>query len=187
MKEVEILVQVFDDKKTVLRKLNRFNFKGIKGTLDVYFYDPKRSNLKPDSKGSLRECFRLRRKDNKNFIAYKVDNFEKGKWIYSDEHETEVLDFKKAEKIIEHLGLKPLVKIDNKKHTFLTKDYEIVFEEVEGAGFFLEVEKIKVSHKENIKKAKRDIWNFIKSLDIKTSKELNIGKPEFILKLRRTI
>jgi adenylate cyclase, class 2 len=182
MKEIEILVEVFSDKNKVLEILNRFNFVGEKEVLDVYFYDEKRDALKPKD-GKLTECFRLRKKDKNNYITYKIDHFDDtGTWVYSDEEETEVSDFKVMAKIISHLGLKPLVEIDNIKHTFLTNEYEIVLEEVKGLGLFLEVEKLTVGENEDIIKIKEEILKFINSLGIKTSKELTAGKPELMLK-----
>jgi len=184
MKEVEILVKVCSNKKSVLKELKkRFKFKGIERTLDYYFYDPKRNNLRPNSKNSLKEVFRLRKKGNKNFIAYKVDNFYKnGTWKYSDEHETEILDFKIMLEIIRNLGLKPLIKIDNKKYIFLMKGYEIVLEDVKNLGLFMEIEKLNVSNKENVSKVRKEIFNVLNSLNFKISEELNIGKPELMLK-----
>ncbi len=183
MKEVEILVEVFDTKNKVLKKLKSFKKLGVKKTIDVYFYDPLRSDLKPNKSGRLNRCFRLRKKDKKTYLAYKVDNFSQaGRWVHSDEHEIEVSDLRTAENIIEHLGFKTLVEIENLKHTFRYKNYEIVLEEVKNLGLFLEVEKVGVSDKEKIGLIKKEIWHFIKSLGIKTSVELNAGKPELILK-----
>ncbi|MBT4870010.1 MAG: class IV adenylate cyclase [Candidatus Diapherotrites archaeon] len=182
MKEVEVLVKVLSKKNDVLDILNKFNFIGKKKVLDIYFYDEKRDALKP-KEGKLTECFRLRKKDKNNYITYKIDYFDDaGTWIYSDEEETQVNDFRVTTKIISHLGLKPLIEIDNIKHTFLTNEYEIVLEEVKGLGLFLEVERQNITKTENISEVKQKILDFINSLGIKVSKELNAGKPELMLK-----
>ena len=181
MKEVEILVKVKSDKEEVLNKLSKFNFAGKKEILDIYFYDKDRESLKPKN-NRLWECFRLRKKDKKNYITYKVDKFDNlGKWIYSEEEETEVKSFDTAVKIISLLGLTPLVEIYNTKHTYYTNKYEIVLEEVKDLGLFLEVERLKVEDKEDIMLVKKEIFNFIKSLNIETGEELNSGKPELML------
>ena len=182
MKEIEILVEVFSDKNEVLAILNKFNFVGEKEVLDLYFYDEKRDALKP-KEGKLTECFRLRKKDKNSYITYKIDHFDDtGTWVYSDEEETQVTDFKVISKIISQLGLKPLIEIDNIKHTFLTDEYEIVLEEVKGLGLFLEVEKLNMGETEKINEVKQKILDFINSLEIKTSSKLNSGKPELMLK-----
>jgi len=181
MKEVEILVKVTSDKDEALEKLSKFNFAGKREILDVYFYDKKRKSLKPKN-NRLIECFRLRKKDKKNYITYKVDKFDNlGKWMYSEEEETEIKDFDTAIKIVSLLGLTPLVEINNIKYTYYTKEYEIVLEDVKNLGLFLEVEKLKVGDKEDVTVVKRKIFNFIKSLDIKIGDELNSGKPELML------
>jgi len=46
MQEIEILVQVFESKNKVLKKLKQFDFLGAKKVLDVYYYDPLRAELR---------------------------------------------------------------------------------------------------------------------------------------------
>ena len=183
MKEVEILVKLHDSLENVRSKLGGLNFQGTKKTLDVYFYDPKRPNLKPNKSFALTECFRIRSKDGKGYIAYKIDNFDElGKWTYSDEHEIEISDFDTALRIINHLGLKPLVEIDNTKYAYLTNEYEIVLENVKGLGIFLEVELIAVVENSNIENLKNKIRDYIKSFGF-SFEELHVGKPELMLKV----
>ncbi|MFH1457306.1 MAG: class IV adenylate cyclase [Patescibacteria group bacterium] len=186
MKEIEILISVKDDKKTVLEKLEQFNFVGVKKVLDIYFYDPKRPELKPDKFGKLNQCLRVRRKDDKFYLTYKIDHFDKDIWIYSDEHETEISDLETCMKIMEHMGLKVLVEVENQKYTFLTDKYEIVFEEVKGLGLFLEVERLNVGDDEKVGMVKEEIKKFIQNLNIKIGEELNVGKPELMLKLKNS-
>ncbi len=182
MKEVEILVKVLDKKSKALKALKEFKFLGSKEVLDIYFYDPLRNDLKPNKSGNLDKCFRLRKKNKKNFLAYKIDRFDSaGIWLYSDGHEVELSSFKQGMQILKYLGFKKLIKIENKKHTFLTDKYEIVLEDVKNLGIFLEVERLVVKEKD-ISRAKEEIRNFLKLLDIKLGKELNIGKPELMLR-----
>ncbi len=174
MKEVEILVQVYTPKNNVLKQMKKLNFCGTKKVLDIYYYDPLRIDLKPGKNNRLRACFRLRQKDDKYFMAYKKDVFDKkDKWLHSEEHEIVISDLRTAENIVEHLGLKTLVEIDNLKHAYQHKDFEIVLEEVEAR---------KVRDDSDIKKIKQKIWQFIKSLNIEVGEELNAGKPELMLK-----
>ena len=185
MKEIEILVKLNDSFKNVKTKLDKLNFQGIKHTLDVYFFDPKRPNLKPGKNMALKECLRLRTKDNKNFITYKIDHFkDRDVWSHSDEYETEISDFNTALKIINHLCLKPLVKIDNTKYTYLTDEYEIVLEKVKDLGIFLEVELLTVDDNCDIESLKNKIRKYIKSFEF-DFEELNIGKPELMLRMQK--
>jgi len=183
MKEVEVLVQVYDSKENVLKKLNQFKSIGIKETLDIYFQDPLRQNLQLRENKRLLECFRVRKKGDKCFLTYKEDHFdEKGTWLYSDEHEIQASNFEILTNIIRRLGLKELITIDNKKHTFITDKFEIVLEEVKNLGLFLEVELLKECEENEITEKKKEIQEFISFLNLNTSEELNEGKPELMLK-----
>lgn len=182
MKEVEILIQLFEDKNKIFNQLKKFSYKGAKKVLDIYFYHPDRDAMRPNPDNTLNECFRLRNQGGKIFVTYKINHFDNNnKWIYADEHETEVSDFGAIMKVIDCLGLKPLVEIENEKNVFLTEQYEIVLEDVKDLGLFLEVERIDVLDNEDIIKIKKEIQDFIFSLGFKF-KELNIGKPELMLR-----
>ena len=82
--------------------------------------------------------------------------------------------------ILEKIGLKELITIHNKKRTYKYKEYEIVLETVKDLGYFIEVE-FCTDKDIDIKKKKEEIQNFIDSLCLDVSKELNIGKPEMML------
>lgn len=185
MKEIEILLEVKSNKEEVLEALEGFQFEGVKKTLDIYFYDPLRADLQANKEGRLNACFRLRQKDGKNTIAYKVDHFEAEEWSHSDEYETEVKDFDTALQIVEKLGLQELVRIDNEKHTYTTGEYEVVFEDVKDLGLFMEVEKLVQVPDGKVSETKGEIRHFIKTLPIQFGQEQNAGKPELMLKKLR--
>jgi adenylate cyclase class 2 len=185
MKEIEILVEIKSSKDDVIKALADFEAHGIKRIVDLYFVDPLRGELKPDENGRLRACFRLRKKDGKASVAYKNDYFgDNDEWLYSDEHETKIDDFDIMAHIIESLGFKELVRIDNEKYTFTTPDYEIVFEDVKDLGYFLEVEKLQEVPDDQVAKIKAEIREFITGLGMKIGKEMNAGKPELMLSQR---
>ena len=182
MKEIEILVKLYTDVEECKEKFKKYEFVGEKQTIDVYYYDPLRDNLKPDVNNQINECLRLRTKGNQSFITYKVDHFDDNAiWLYSDEYETEVKDLKQVQSIIELLGLKKLLTIDNKKTIYKTDIYEIALEEVKDLGNFMEVE-FCTNEDVDIISVKNEINKFIDNLNIKVSEELNMGKPEMMLK-----
>lgn len=182
MKEIEILVEVYSAVDEVIKSLDKFEYLGIKETIDTYYYDPLRKNLKPNSKNQIDECLRLRTKDNVNSITYKKDQFdENGKWLYSDEYETSVNDIFMINKIFNQLGLRELLTIHNSKRTYKYNDYEIVFETVKGLGYFIEVEYC-TNEDIDVKAKKNEIQKFIDSLGLHVSEELNMGKPEMMIK-----
>lgn len=186
MKEIEVLVMIKSyDMETVLNKIQSMaKYISQQHVLDVYYYDPLRTNLQPDKNLAIYECFRLRQKEAKNYVTYKVDKFDSsGKWLYSDESETEVVSYDNMTKIIAALGLKKLVVVDMVKYYFETREYTIAFELVENLGAFLEVESKNTNIKDNeIEAERKKIQEFINSLGVETTPDLGIGKPELLLK-----
>ena len=181
MKEIEILVKVNDNIEKVLKVFKKFEYIETKEVIDEYYYDPKRANLKPDENNQLSECLRLRQKGNKNYITYKDDVFENRIWLYSNEYETTIDSLEMLKEILKHLGLKKLLTINNKKRIYKYKEYEIALEEVKELGHFIEVEYC-TNEEVDVKKIKNEIQKFIDSLGLNVSEELNMGKPEMILR-----
>lgn len=182
MKEIEILVEVKSSREKALEALAQFETKGVKRTLDIYFYDPLRTDLQPDDNGGLLNAFRIRQKENEVSMAYKIDHFENENWSHSDEYETKVEDLETMNKIIEQLGLKELIRIDNEKHTFVTEQYEIVLEDVADLGLFMEVEKLEQVSDDKVSEVKDEIRTFLKNTGIEFGEEQTAGKPELMLR-----
>ena len=150
--------------------------------MDIYYYDENRIELKPDSNFRITKCFRVRKKDDKSYITYKDDVFDtNGIWLYSNEEETEIIDYNVIRNIIKKLGFKKLVTVDMVKYFFETSDYNIAIEDVKKLGYFLEVESKNRSCSDVISEKKK-IQSFLSSLNIKLSDEVNSGKPELLLK-----
>lgn len=183
MKEIEVEVAFDNTKEEVMKVLSKYEFVGEKEIIDIYYYDPERDNLKPESDLRLSETFRLRKKDNKCLITYKKQHFEGKLWVYSDEYETEVKDYETVKTIISMLGLIPLITVHNKRRIYKYKDFEIELEDVEGLGCFIEVEKLSNSEKDEMI-IKEEIRDFIRSLKLKNVKELNIGKNQYLLSIK---
>lgn len=182
MKEIEILVEVYDEPQKIIEKLEKFEFKGTKETTDVYYYDPKRDNLKPNKDMQIDECLRIRTKNDEYYITYKVDKFdEDSKWLYSDEYESKFEDIYMLDNIIKRLGFKELLTINNSKRKYNTGKYEIVLETVKDLGYFLEVEYC-TNEDVDVKEIKNEIQQFIDSLSLNVSRELNMGKPEMMIR-----
>ena len=181
MKEIEILVEVYDDINKTKEALKGFKYVGLKHTIDEYYYDPKREELKPDKNNQLSHCLRLRRKNDDYSITYKDDVFKNGKWLYSNEYETQVESIDILKEIFKRLGLKKFIEIDNKKEIYNTEKYEIAIEEVKDLGLFIEVEYC-TSDDVDVENEKKEIQDFINSLNLKVSEELQMGKPEIYLR-----
>lgn len=184
MREIEVLYKLHDTIDSAKSKLNQFKFIGSKKTLDIYYYDPLRNELKPNESGKIFQCFRIRSKNGQYSLAYKIDKYNGDEWLYSDEFETVVGSFDSCQEIITNLGLKELIKVDNTKFTYLTDKYEIVLEEVVGLGAFLEVEAKEDDVSVSFELIKDNIRNFVESLGLNIGDEQNSGKPELLLKER---
>lgn len=183
MREIEILLPVLDPLKKALDILRKFKFAGSKKTCDIYFVDPLRPNLKPDKQGHLLRVLRLRQKGSRNYLTYKKDNFNQGGiWLYSDEHEVELSSSKNTFEILKQLGFEILVEIKSVKHVYERGLYEIILEDVDGLGLFLEVERKNVEEEENVDVVRSEIRKFIETLGVEVGQELNIGKPEMMLR-----
>ena len=187
MKEIEILIEVKSSKKAALKALESFSAGGTKRTLDVYFQDPLRKDLQIDENNRLYQSFRLRQKDDKNSITYKIDHFDKDMWSYSDEFETEIDNAENTFKIIKKLGFEELIRIESEKHTYTNSEYEIVLEDVKNLGLFIEVEKLTETQDEKVEEVKEEIRSFLKTLNIKFGEEQNAGKPELMLRKNKKL
>lgn len=188
MKEIEILVEVkesLDSALLKLKKIDAIKEDGIALVIDEYYYKSKDAQNKKTF--STTGWFRIRKKANKALVTYKKDNFkEDGSWFYSDEYETEIGDTEIFEKIIRNLGMKKLVVVKNNKHKFIVGDneFEIVLEDVENLGVFMEIEKLNVSEEENedfVDSVRKEIKILISKTGIETSKEVHAGKPEMVI------
>ena len=182
MKEIEVEVAFDNPKEEVIEKLSKFTFVGEKEICDIYYYDPLRKNLQPESDLRLSETFRLRKVKDSSCITYKKQHFEGKMWIYSDEYETKVESYETIKTIISLLGLEPLITVHNKRKIYKYNDYEIELEEVEGLGNFIEVERLSTSNDEA--KIKEEIRDFIRSLGLRNVRELNIGKNQYLLSIK---
>lgn len=181
MKEIEVLVEIYDQMDIVKKKLKSYEYVGLKRTIDEYYYDPKREILKPDKNNQLSHCLRLRNANNNYSITYKDDVFENGNWLYSNEYETKIENIDIMREIFSKLGLIKFIEIDNKKETYIFRDYEIVIESVKDLGLFMEVEYC-TDKDVDVKYIKQEIQEFINNLKLNVSEELNVGKPEMYMK-----
>lgn len=181
MKEIEILVEVYDDLDKIKDILKKFEHKGNKITIDEYYYDPMRDDLKPDKNNQLSHCLRLRKKNDECSITYKDDVFDNGKWLYSNEYESKVESIEMIREIFNRLGLIKFIEINNEKDIYIYEDYEIALENVKDLGIFLEVEYC-TNEEVDVVEVKKNIQAFIDGLGIKVSSELNMGKPEMYMK-----
>jgi len=187
MREVEVLVRVHDDFKKARRLLEHHaKFEKKVEIHDVYLMDPLRENLLPNEEGGLTEALRVRKMDDGDFLTHKIDHFNKsGEWTHSDEQEVGIASAPEMLVAFKRLGFRRLVTVDMERLYFKTPKYTITLECVQGLGLFLEVEAHPAEDRE-VPVVREEIKRFIKSLGFNTSKDVGIGKPELLLRKKRT-
>lgn len=183
MIEVEILVNINNNLDEARTALSIYNYSYSEEIIDNYFCakDSNRFNL--NESGKLNECLRIREilNQKKYFFTYKNDVYENGKWIYSDEFETEISDDLAIKNILNHLGYIPLIKVVNKKYIYKFNSYKIILEDVQNLGIFLEIELNKNIDASDVDIEKNKIRQLLKSIPLNIGEEMNSGKPELLL------
>lgn len=182
MIELEVLVEILDTYEKAISVLSKYEHIKDSIIVDEYYYDPLRQNLKPNSSGKIFECLRIRNCKNESKLTYKQDVYSNGVWQYSNENELAIEDASLMKEIFKCLGLKELLTISNYRKYYKYGNYEIVLENVEELGVFLEVEYKGELSDAGILNAHKDIQLFINNLGFSTSPELNAGKPELFIK-----
>ena len=184
MKEIEVLFELNEGIEEVKQKFPKVTWEKYL-VVDTYFESTDHARLSPGEDGRLISSLRLREKQGIACLTYKDDHFGlNGDWLYSDEHEIEIPDKNTLEKIFKALGYKELVCVKNTKHLAKIGDYEIVLEEVENLGNFIEIE-YKGEQEillENVENKKNELRNFLIKQGVNFGKEMNAGKPELLLK-----
>lgn len=132
MKEIEAKFKIDDPNKILKEK--EFSVVSKNHVLDIYFDNPS-VNLQKDDR-----VLRLRKENDKCFIAYKGPRDKKSKIIEREEIEEEVSDFEQAYKIITALGFTPIAKAEKERTTINYDGVEIVLDKYPFIGYFVEIE-----------------------------------------------
>lgn len=103
---------------------------------DIYF--DKNDEFKSSDK-----VLRLRKHNDKVYLAYKGPRIKDGNLLVREEYEPEVSDFETSEKIIEHLGFSPVQMTEKTREKFTLEEYHHVKIELDHypfIGYYFEVE-----------------------------------------------
>ncbi|MFZ3011625.1 MAG: class IV adenylate cyclase [Minisyncoccia bacterium] len=93
------------------------------------------------------------------------------------EKEIEITDKNTLEEIIELLDYEKTVEVHKKRQRGKYSDYEICLDEVEGLGFFIEVEKMS---EEDGEKVQNELFDFLKKLGIEDEDRVLIGYDSLV-------
>jgi len=188
-KEIEIRISLnkksFLNLKKRLRKIAKFKQKSHQ--VDDYFTPFHRNFVKPKYPF---EWLRIGKRGNRNLITYKHFYPEYADYhTYCDEYETKIEDANSLKKIFSALNFKKMITVDKKREVYNFKDeFEISLDEVKNLGYFIEIEAKKDFG--GVRKTRKNILRFIKSLGLKSfkeNKEISKGYPYLLMKKKGLI
>jgi len=104
------------------------------------------------------EAVRLRRKDDKCFLTYKGPKVVKEGVKAREEIEFEVGDCDKAKKFLEKMCLKPVAVVRKRREYWSVNDVTVTLDEVEGLGWFAEVEAFGEGASKRVKEVARELF-----------------------------
>lgn len=122
---------------------------------DLYFNHPNRDFAVTD------EAVRLRRAAGRFYLTYKgpkIDNITKTR----EELNTEVGNWDSATEILTKLGFTEVLWVKKKRRYFRLGEFDVMLDNVDGLGSFIEVEKTEDYHP-------KELINFLNGLGIKKS------------------
>ena len=178
--EIEILAPVNTTLAEALKALRVFGEPAVQHINDAY-YTHQSIPLIQTNEDLLYGSLRIREKNGKFILTVKKDEFENGQWLYSDEHEVEVANKTEAHAVLAALGFCVAATLTTTRHAYRTHDFEIVLDNVQELGVFLEVEAKTAGEPRELK---HKVRAFLRSLPLPLGEELTIGKYE--LALRKT-
>ncbi len=179
--EVEIKVQ-WDNLKEIQAKLPKFGKrqKAIR-QIDEYYVPVHRDFFAQEPHPT--EWLRIRTNPDKVFFEYhrSVENRQDDSLEYTEEYETEIGDSEDLHNILEFLNFRKVVTVEKQREYWDCGKLEVVLDDVENLGTFIEVEAKKdfASHSE----AKQACEDFLLELGIPYSPKLDVrkGYPTMLL------
>jgi adenylate cyclase, class 2 len=178
IKEILKNPQQIEDKLKQIAK-----FVKEKTQIDEYF-TPKHENyfeLKRPVK-----YIRVRHEDNKSNVEFQFLHFEgdSKNLIKTDEYETKVEDPKMMSIILKKLDMVHKVTVKKQRKQFDYKDFEIVIDNVEQLGYFIEVEAKKLLG--SLKETKQACFNILEEIGAEWEHPTLGGYPILILEKNDT-
>lgn len=168
-KEVEIKIKIDTKEQELFKKWLALNAKSY-GILKItdYYLDNSKSSFYSDSKKGYKEALnflRVRATDKGSFITFKKRDVDQdGETLCVNEVETGVADENKTIEIFKLLNFTAVTKIKKQRSVYVYDIFEIVFDEVEELGNFVEIELKNYSGE--VKPGIQKIYDLLKSIGI---------------------
>ena len=127
------------------------------------------------------EYLRIRSEKNKNSFDYHFCHKDKNKRLLkSDEYETEIKNPEMLSKILKKVGMISKVVIKKERNAYAYGDFEIVIDNIDGLGYFIEVEAKKIIG--DIEKTRKKCYGILKMLDIEYEDVSDFGYPQLVMR-----
>jgi len=149
---------------------------------DIYYNAPHRDFT---SKDPIAEWLRIRESSRGMSANYKEWHFKDGKAMYCDEYETGLQDMGAMSRIFKALDFRELVTVSKVRNTWIYKDVEIVVDEIEGLGTFIELEA--GGGFESIGEARERLFLILKEIKAKVGEQDHRGYPYLLMKKKGLI
>ncbi len=122
---------------------------------------------------------RVRKQNDEYFFTLKVPQSSRQDCI---ERELKIEDGEKMLEILRLLGWKPVPTVNKKRIKTLYRDMEIVLDDVEGLGDFIEAEKIvENADPESRKQTQAELFTFLETLGVQKDEQIMDGKYDIML------
>ncbi len=188
MKEVEALFPLKQDIETALEKVaesGRYTGPKVSEVTDTFYFSPEEAVTAESKLASIQQrCCRLREKTAGILLTVKDDvRDESGNWLYSNEYEVSVKDVSTAENMIKFFGWVKGFSLKMRKHVFVGQDEELVLEEVEQIGNFVECESKHLHETDGqVMETRLGFQKLLQSMGLEFGEELSMGKPELFIR-----
>ena len=166
--EIELKFPLMNHNEVFKKLLESISQPVVNNQKDTYYNHPSRDFL---SAKPVIEWLRIRETPRGCSINYKNWHDPKGEGIYCDEYETKISDSKVVEDILISLGFTKIVVVNKSRSSWLIDGVELSIDNVQGLGFFIEVEAKKDFG--SVEEAKKHLLLLLKSVGA------NLGKQDF--------
>lgn len=176
MYEVEVKARL-KNREEITKKLESL---GCKFGAELHQIDdiftPK-GDVFPPPKGT--PVLRIRKQNGQAILTLKINQTSRQDCI---EHEVEIKDADEMDKIIEFLGFEDDVTVEKRRVKAKYNDMEIVLDEVEQLGSFIEVERVVADENaDNRLKIQQDLYDFLESIGVGKEDHVIDGKYDIML------
>lgn len=180
MEEIEVTFKLENSCSEIEKITNNNNFTFVEKYIlqDIYMCKENINVFQTDNKSILKDTILLRKVNNNIFkMTYKKKIYDdKGNTIHREKYEISVDSIEKAKALLENVGYKELINIKDTITVYNYKNMEIILENVDDLGMFLEVE-VNISQKQEDYLDK--ITNDLKGAGFKFNEELfDVKKAE---------